>query len=333
MSNIGVSVIITAYDRKDFVIQAIESVINQKYDPSSYEIILVTNFNIDLTNYKVGCQLKSILMDGSIGEFLYAGVLAATYSVIAFLDDDDTFEPMKLNRLVDVFSKNSKLCYYHNDVRYVDINNKPLDYVRLVEKKTSFSHGNNTIFDAETNFGSLKNVLENRGDFNISSIAIRLECYMKYFSMLKEIKGTTDGFFFWTGLISTGQLMIDDIKLTNYRIHNTNVSGKYDFIHKAIELRRQIYTYVLILRILEQAKLVTEMDSAIKKWVLLYKYEYELMAEIFGKSPRILILRSFWKILDIGHHYSNTLKRRILLLGVIALISKNYVRIIYSLVR
>ena len=333
MSKTKISVIITAYNRKDFLIQAIESVINQIYDPLSFEIVVVTNFSVDLVNYQADYQLKSILMDGNIGEFLYTGIIATTHPIIAFLDDDDTFKSMKLHRLDEIFSENPKLCYYHNELIYVDINIRTLYYVRLIEKKPTFSNGNTTILDAKSNFGNLKHVLENRGDFNLSSIAIRRESYLEYLPLLKQIKSNQDGFFFWTGLISMWQMMIDDMKLVNYRVHDLNVSRQLDFMAKSLELQKQIYTYDLILSFLEELNYQSNNIESLRRWILLYKYEYELMFLVFAFSSRVTILKQIKKLLSNGMSYSNTLKYHSLLFAIMGFISRKFAQKVYLIMR
>ena len=44
MNNPYISVIISAYNRKDFIMKAIESALDQDIDKSKYEIIVIKNF-------------------------------------------------------------------------------------------------------------------------------------------------------------------------------------------------------------------------------------------------------------------------------------------------
>ena len=113
-----ISVLIIAYNRKDFIYQAINSVMNQKIDPSSFEIIIVSNFVVNIDGK---FQVTNILMDGTMGEFIYAGMMKARYEIVAFLDDDDVFEPQKLGTIINAFSSDAKICYYHNSQRYVSV--------------------------------------------------------------------------------------------------------------------------------------------------------------------------------------------------------------------
>lgn len=329
MGESGISVIITAYNRREFLADAINSVLHQTLDGFPFEIVVISNFHVDVSRFNTSCEIRAVLMDGSMGEFLYKGLNTAKYDILAFLDDDDTFDPGKLMRLTEIFSSNPGLCYYHNDVKYVDRYGYKIDYVRLVEKKSRTSISKDLIFDAKSNLSAIKAALENRGDFNLSSMAIRRDCYLKYLLLLKQIKSNPDGFFFWMGIISKGQLMIDSKKLTNYRIHEMNVTGQLNFMSKGQELQKQIYTFDLILNFLAVNKDPYNITEVIRKWVFLFKFEYELMSAIFTNSSRVGIMILIKRLLSMNVKYTNTLKYRVLLLSVIAILNRDFAQNFY----
>ncbi|MEM3811936.1 MAG: glycosyltransferase [Thermoplasmata archaeon] len=75
MSNY-ISVIITAYNRKEYLLDAIKSVINQTLNRGFYEIIVVKNFHDkDIDNYITENKVKEINMEGTVREFLRAAIL------------------------------------------------------------------------------------------------------------------------------------------------------------------------------------------------------------------------------------------------------------------
>lgn len=298
-----------------------------------FEIIVVSNFYVDVSRFGQNSKIRTILMDGDMGEYLFTGLSIAKYDIIAFLDDDDTFDSGKLMRLMEIFSANRQLCYYHNDVKYVDRSGHKIDYIRLVEKSSQTLNGKSLIFGAKSNPRAIKVALENRGDFNLSSITIRRDCYLKYLLQLKQIKGNPEGFFFWTGIIGMGQLMVDNEKLTNYRVHDMNESGPLNFISKAQVVQRQIYTYDLILNFLEKNPAPYKITEEPKKWIFLLKYEYELMSAIFTNSSRVSILMQIRRLLTIGVKYSNTLKFRVLLFSCIAIINHDFAQRLYIKMR
>lgn len=329
MGEFGISVIITAYNRREFLADAINSVLHQTLDGFPFEIVVISNFHVDVSRFDTSCEIRAVLMDGSIGEFLYKGLSTAKYDIVAFLDDDDTFDPGKLMRLMKIFSSNLGLCYYHNDMKYVDRSGYKINYARLVEKRSRTLISEDLIFDAKSNLSAIKAALGYRGDFNLSSMAIRRDCYLKYLLLLKQIKSNQDGFFFWMGLISMGQLMIDSKKLTNYRIHEMNVSGQLNFMSKAQELQKQIHTSDLILNFLAVNYDPNNITEEIRKWVSVFKFEYELMSAIFSNSSRAKIMAQIRKLLSIDLRYSNTLKYRVLLFSTIAIINRDFAQNIY----
>lgn len=324
-----VSVIITAYNRKEWVYQAIESVLNQTLDRSMFEVIVVSNFGINVANIPNDLDLTNIIMNGNVGEFLCSALEAAKYEIVTFLDDDDTFTSLKLEKLIEIFSNYPDVCFYHNGLKYVDKQLQDIDYVRLTERRGQLSKVGHLIVDPSNEICNLKKAIEIRGDFNLSSITIRRKCSMKYLNLLRQIEGGTDAFFFWITLVTQGQLMIESQQLTNYRVYESNVSGQIDYQKKVNELGKQIHTYDLILNFINMLYLPAKTNEILKRWIYLYKYEYEMMKLMFGDSNKNLILKQMIKILLFGHRYSNTLKNRILLFASISLANKNLARNLY----
>jgi len=333
LSNPKISIVITAYNRKQFLSQAIESIAKQEIDRSELEVIVVSNFELDDSLFKGDIAISSIVMDGTVGEFLYAGVKAAKFDIIAFLDDDDIFLPGKLKAVRDIFSENQDLCYYHNAPEYLDINLNHKDYVRLVERKSSLYSDIDINFDITTSLKSIKSAIDMNGDFNISCISIKKEAYSAYLPLLEQIKGCTDGFFFWTGVFSGKKMIIDHRKFTGYRIHNLNVSASLNYDRKIEEINREIYTFDLLLNFTGQLNISSYTLTYIKRWMTLYKLEYSLIKYIFEDVPRITIFRSLIDLLTIGTEYSNTLKYRISALSIVRLISAKLARSIYRIIQ
>ena len=328
-----VSVIVTAFDRREYLEHAIQSVLNQSIDRSRYEIIVVSNFTFNLIGFPSDAEITTIVMNGSVGEFLFAGIKAAKYEIISFLDDDDVFEPDKLQRLIDVFSLSPQLSYYHNGVRYVDSGLRPITHFRLVEKKMQPLKDIIIVIDPKKKLNMIRKALEYNGDFNLSSIAIKKECSEKYMSTLRGINGLTDGFFFWSSLAINGQIMIESKKLTNYRMHEENTSAQIDFHRKVLSLEEQIHTFKLILDFLDDKCSPNRRSVYLKGWVNLYKCEYELISLVFANSSRVTILKQIKKLSSVDMRFSNALKYRIFFFAIIALIRVKYAQKFYLIIR
>lgn len=185
-----ISVIITAYDRKEFLLNAIESAVNQTLNKKDYEIIVVKNFKDDtIDEYCDKHSIKNILITGGIGEFLYAGISMSSGQIISFLDDDDLFTKDKLQIVYEKF-RNSNLCYYHNSHSLV--NEKYQEYDGNIEKDPVF---------------------------NMSSISVRKS--ILNLGNIKKINLHPDDFMYLSALDSGKSIIADNEKLTYYMRHNS----------------------------------------------------------------------------------------------------------------
>jgi Glycosyl transferase family 2. len=67
MNDVFISVIITAYNRKEFLLDAIKSALKQTLPKDKYEIIVIKNFKDNLIDDFINeNNIKSILMEGTI---------------------------------------------------------------------------------------------------------------------------------------------------------------------------------------------------------------------------------------------------------------------------
>ena len=111
-----ISVIVTAYNRREFIRDAVNSAINSVLPKDEYEIIVIKNFRdeyVDNIVEKIGG--KSIFTNLiSIGAKAALGIDAAEGDVITFLEDDDMYLPDRLEIIRKVFDNDPSLIYYHN---------------------------------------------------------------------------------------------------------------------------------------------------------------------------------------------------------------------------
>jgi glycosyltransferase involved in cell wall biosynthesis len=133
MSDPLISVIIMAYNRREFIREAVKSVVNQTLPKDEYELIVVKNFEDayvdDVIKSMKGKSLKgkSLLADLiSYGAKVTLAIEKAEGDVICFLDDDDMYSPWRLEVIRDKFKHNPSLIYYHNNVLVVNELGKPI---------------------------------------------------------------------------------------------------------------------------------------------------------------------------------------------------------------
>ena len=119
-----VSVIIPTYNRADFIVASLESVLAQTYAP--LEIIVVDNGSTDDTLTRLEpygdkitlCHEPKAGMGGSYAR--NKGLDRATGDYIAFLDSDDLWLPDKIEKQVELLRKNRKCGWCYTDMAAID---------------------------------------------------------------------------------------------------------------------------------------------------------------------------------------------------------------------
>ncbi|MDG7044903.1 MAG: glycosyltransferase [Nitrososphaerota archaeon] len=188
--------LITAFNRKNYIKQAINSVLHQDLDGEKFEVIVLKNFRDAYIDQIIeNNSLRCFTIDGSIGKYLYEGVINSNGEIISFLDDDDLFLPNKLSIIYREF-KNNDLAYYHNNHIKID------EMGNIIE--TPFSLLNRPV------------------DFNMSSISIRKS--VLDINAIKSLQTAPDTATYISAL-NSGMKIVDSKKiLTYYRIHRANTA-------------------------------------------------------------------------------------------------------------
>ena len=247
-----ISVIITAYNRKEFLSNAIKSVLNQTLDKKYYEIIVIKNFTDqnedDFINKN---KIKHIVMDGSVGEYLDKGISEAKGEIISFLDDDDLFFENKLDIVYKVFKKDDNIVYYHNLCEPINENGKTL------------------------NINNMNASL----DFNMSSISIKKSIVK--INKADKITITPDTLMYLCALESGKKIINGKEKLTYYRFHNSTsniVSNNFEEYRKFIITRADLYlnNFILFNNLFHSKRAINFLNSR-KTGVQIDKY-------IFGSN-------------------------------------------------
>lgn len=327
-----ISVIITAYNRKMFVESALKSLLSQKVDLKKVELIIISNFEIKY-KYEFGAlnNIKMILLDDTIGKYLKTGILEARGEIIVFLDDDDIMAPDKLNVVCENFKEHRNLAYYHNSVFYINDKGKLINYVRMVErrniKKIKAYYSKINLLD------NIKEIVESSGDFNLSSISIRKEVFLPIVDFLDKLEGNTDGFFFWFSVILQWDIMLDNEKLTYYRVHSENVSNSNNYKSKTIEISKQIRTFDILLEYLDERETNNSLNIKVSNWIHFLKEEYKLMYLIFSKCSRFNILKQLKRLYNISVKADNALKLRLTIISFIYILSPKMAFYIYEILQ
>ncbi|ARD84944.1 glycosyltransferase family 2 protein [Ferroplasma acidiphilum] len=204
-SNNYISVIITAYNRRQYVLDALKSSTEQSLSRQLYEIIIVKNFkdtNIDAfaeEHNVINVYSENKTLSGKIIEAM--GI--ARGNILCFLDDDDMFYREKLEYVFKKFNENKNLCYLHNNFTAIDRDGKPLAYY-------------------------------NRNpDFNMSSISIRRETING--DAFGKVSKSIDTLIYLYAKESGMELELDSRELTYYRVTDQSVTHSFTDFNSFME--------------------------------------------------------------------------------------------------
>lgn len=221
-----VSVVVTTYNRKEYLTETIQSILNQTYQ--DFELIVVDNYS----NYDFFAHIKSFgskkivpfqnQNNGIIAVNRNFGIQHAKGEFVAFCDDDDIWVKNKLQRQIDIVDKtncdlvHSNMCLFTGGVTNIieTTSNKPINNI------------NNLISQNQVNTSSV--LVRNKNlFFPVDANLIAIEDYALWLNLC--IKGFRFEF--------------SPEPLLYFRISETNTSNKdWDTNHLKL-----IYLYTSIL--------------------------------------------------------------------------------------
>lgn len=326
-----VSIIITAYGRKNFVEEALNSAIEQFHENIETEIIFVKNFN-DARIDGI-CKSNGIITidrEGSIGEYLSNACARATGDVIMFLEDDDVFTDGKIKKIIDLFASNKNVLFIHNGYCTIDDFSRKIQYKRLLDKH--HSAGN---FNLIYNYRSRKLldfISSSNADFNLSSMSMRKDLITPDFlAFLSSIKSNPDAILLYYSLSTGGDVLATSEVLTKYRVHNQGISQSKNFSVKAGEVKKELDALQkLKIFLMEQGPLT----QAILQIIDLTIAEFTLMYGLFEKTlSRSEILNLVLKLVIFDRRIYNVLRTRLIIFGILNAISANCAERLYGFLR
>jgi len=214
------TVVISAYNRREFVEEAILSVLGQTLPRSQYQIVLIKNFGSESVdsladkNQIVNVQSRDV----GLGDKYIEALEVSDGDVLCFLDDDDLFDRRKLEAVSRAFSEYPELGYFHN--RYVPFRN---DHVPLVPAKVA-KHSSKAELLSSTSLEprDMYNLIQL--NVNCSSISMKREIVASYSDLLRPCKAAVDVLLLYAAILSRKPMMVCPDVLTYYRIHPTNMS-------------------------------------------------------------------------------------------------------------
>lgn len=235
-----VAVVVGAYGREEFVLDAVRSVLEQSVGRGRVELLVTKNFRspaIDGALERAGVASRFDERE-RIGTWLLAAVRATHAPIVTLLDDDDRYAPERLARVLEVFRAHPEVGFYRNRVEVVDAAGAPASEESWRPKGLDpyfDDHGPILIRPGEKQ--GLVDLLfhRTRVSFNSSTMAFRRELLD---GRRGEWFGTTrlpDSSLLLNAVVSPFGLYLDDRRLTRHRLHPRNVTRRVGWLDWAAE--------------------------------------------------------------------------------------------------
>jgi len=291
-NNPYISVIITAYNRKEFLLDAFNSALNQTLDRSKYEIIVTKNFTDDkIDNYIKKNSGKLVFFDKpGIGPRIADALKYAKGEVICFLEDDDLFMKEKLEYIYNTFLENKNLVYVNNARIYIDDKG---NYLNKSISKFEKRERDIIIKDFNKEPVTLLKIQQNANSWsNSSSISVKKFILNRFENALRNIKFVPDLFFYFISLIS-GDLLISNQVLTKYRVHkSTSLSIETYESYRQTVLKSDSRDAVNI--ILRETKL--KVDKDLQKYFDIFSKDQEITYLFYAGNYRKKVFLDYLQI-------------------------------------
>jgi len=240
-----VSVIVGAYSRERYLPFALRSLLSQTLARNRFEIVVIKNFRSETIDAELEAAGATVLFDNEprIGRWLRHAVRACRAPLVTFCDDDDEFEPSRLERVLATFRQYPDLGFYRNRVRVIDRDGHPVPenrWRRLERDGAMDTLG--PIYRGREEKADLLDLLtvRLRATFATSSMALRRELLDGELGDAFERTQLEDLFLMMVGVLSPSGLFLDDQRLTRYRSYGGNVTRGVRWLGHAVESERDL---------------------------------------------------------------------------------------------
>lgn len=275
MNRPTLSTIVVAHDRREFLRGAVSSVMAQTLPRDRHEIIVVKNYSdSDLDAWFSQHDVRSLVVqDSRMGAKVAAAVPELRGDVVCLLEDDDRFEPNKLEVTAQVFGGSDRSVFFHHGFTTVTPEGRRFEAPRLWQKSSPRAGGDpENLRISAADLPALWWLSRYHPDFNTSSMAIRRSLLGAYLEYLAKVDLVVDAFLFYCAMASGEEIALSARALSVLRVHGASVSlhqsdGSPEQVRQLAEYSRRNLPSVLeiaeMLRSTGRAPLVHEGDGLV----------------------------------------------------------------------
>lgn len=220
-----ISVILTAHDRREFMMSALQSLDSQTLSKECFEVIVVKNFvDSEIDEFSAARNFKTILTDSiTVGSKISLGVRESLSEYVTILEDDDIFEPQKLEVIWRHLSSYPRTDFVHNSYFLVDAASN------IIGSSTATTQGVVSLSSGSFISDCLKSRIKSSNLGYTSCLTFKREIIWKDLAELERIFSAPDFFIILSMLNQNASgIHIPEI-LTKYRVHSSHSNRTGDF--------------------------------------------------------------------------------------------------------
>ena len=242
-----ISVIVTAYRRRQYLYNALLSVKAQTLPKDKYEVVVVKDFEdpqVDSLIKEMGW--RSVHSDEEYqGRMYLNGLKEVNGDIIAFLDDDDVYEPNKLEYVYNVFERNPDVGYLQHSYRLVDMSYRDIPvFLREAPRNLMFRDELKLTWDEISKYRLygypdpmlyIFRIYRLYPDRNSTSIVVRRELLDRHKDILNGLVYEIDNFLFAAAVADKVSMFFSDARLSSWTFHGGNFVSRLQLRNESPE--------------------------------------------------------------------------------------------------
>lgn len=242
------SVIVTAFDRRDYLAEALQSVKAQTLPRDEFEVIVTSNFEDGEVSRIVsneGYQFVKFAQGGA-GAQLAQAIGLSRGEILVFLDDDDLWRPDKLARVKEAFDLNSRLDLHLHTIERIDARGAQIEGRTRADREALARMRDRSaqlIAGRMATSLSIDRVLLS-ASVSSSTLSVRRRTVEAVLPALSRILAAVDYFLLFTALGRGEEALFVNDPMTRWRRHSQNftkliVVGYREFLrHFSLQIGR-----------------------------------------------------------------------------------------------
>jgi Glycosyltransferases involved in cell wall biogenesis len=214
-----ISVVVTAYNRREYLKRAVDSVLCQTLPRDRYEVVVSKNFQTEFDDAWTSRNVRLVWFgQGGSGSRVADALRYCRGEVVCFLDDDDVYLPNKLETVNSAFVKNPEL-------QYLTHNAYKVSHLQATSNRLVKTHKESSIILKPPYYEApSESFMRNKLWGNNSTVAVRRSLMTRWLRHLSRIELAVDLFYFVCAMASNGIIMFLNRPLSIYMIHAENTS-------------------------------------------------------------------------------------------------------------